>query len=71
VAVVAVARKLTVSIWYLMRGLFAPLKTIDASLEVKLTKLATSIGVKIIRHLGYESKAAFIEEKKGLLLNPT
>jgi len=68
VAVAAVARKLTVSIWYLLRGLLAPLTKIDASLQVKLSKLATAIGVKTIRHLGYASKAAFIEEKTGWLL---
>jgi transposase len=71
VAVAAIARKLTVSIWYLLRGLFAPLKAIDASLEVKLTKLATAIGVQAIRQLGYQSKAAFLEEKKAWLLKPT
>jgi transposase len=70
-AVVAVARKLTVSIWYLMRGLFAPLHQIDASLEVKLGKLATAIGLKTLRKLGYQSKAAFTEEKCSCLLNPT
>lgn len=71
IGVAAVARKLTVSIWYLLRGLFAPLKQIDESLRVKLGKLATTLGVKTIRHLGYKSKAAFIEEKSGWLLNPT
>ena len=71
IAVAAVARKLTVSIWYLLRGLLAPLQKIDATVQVKLEKLATAIGVTSILHLGYESKAAFIEEKKGLLLNPT
>jgi transposase len=71
VAVAAVARKLTVSIWYLMRGLFVPLKTIDATLRVKLNKLATAIGLKTIRHLGFASKKAFIEEKTGWLLKPT
>lgn len=71
VAVAAVARKLTVSIWYLMRGLFTALTEIDTSLRVKLGKLATALGVKTIRHLGYESKTAFIEEKVGWLLKPT
>ncbi len=71
VAVAAVARKLTVSIWYLMRGLLAPLKKLDTSLQVKLGRLATSIGVKAIRELGYESKTAFIKEKSGWLLNPS
>jgi transposase len=71
VAVAAVARKLTMSVWYLLRGLFVPLEKIDASLLVKLGKLATAIGVKTIRHLGYKSKAAFVQEKTGWLLKPT
>lgn len=70
VAITAIARKLTVSIWYLLRGLFTPLKKIDATLSAKVAKIATTIGVKNIRHLGYKSKAAFIEEKSQWLLNP-
>jgi len=68
VAVAAVARKLTVSIWYLLRGLLAPLTQISSSLQLKLGKLASAIGVKTIRQLGYPSKAAFIEEKHQWLL---
>lgn len=49
----------------------APLKELDTSLQVKLGRLATSIGVKAIRELGYESKTAFIKEKTDWLLNPT
>ena len=71
IAVAAVARKLTVSIWYLMRGLFAPLSEIDSTLRIKLHKLATAIGVAAIRQLGYKSKTAFIEEKQAWLLKPT
>ena len=71
VAVIAVARKLTVSIWYLLRGLFVPLRTIDATLQVKLQKLATTLGLHTLRQLGYKTKAAFIEEKSNWLLNPT
>jgi transposase len=70
-AVAAVARKLAVSIWYLLRGLFTPLTEIDTSLRTKLAKLATTIGRMNIEHLGYPSKAAFIEEKVGFLLRPT
>jgi transposase len=69
VAIAAIARKLTVSIWYMLRGLFTPLKQVDASLRVKLAKIATAIGVETIRHLGYKSKVAFIEEKTQWLLN--
>jgi transposase len=71
VAVIAVARKLTVAIWYLLRGCFTTLQEIDTSLRVKLGKLATTIGQKTLRHLGYTSKASFIEEKSGWLLHPT
>jgi transposase len=71
VAVIAIARKLTVGIWYLLRGMFTSLQEIDASLEVKLSKLATAIGVKSLRHLGYASKTAFLEKSRACLLNPT
>lgn len=71
VAVAAVARKFAVSIWYLLRGLFAPLTEIDETLQEKLNKLATAIGLKTIRQLGFPSRAAFIEEKIAWLLKPT
>jgi len=71
VAVAAVARKLTVSIWYLLRGLFAPLQSLDLTLAVKLQKLATAIGLPTLRQLGYSTKAAFLEEKTAWLLKPT
>jgi len=71
VAVAAIARKLTVSIWYLLRGLFTPATTIDETLRLKLGKIATAIGVKTIRQLGYKSKTAFLEEKISWILKPT
>jgi transposase len=69
VAIAAIARKLTVSVWYLLRGLFVPLRQLDPTLGVKLAKIATTIGLKKIHQLGYKSKAAFIEEKTQWLLN--
>lgn len=71
VAVAAIARKLTVSIWYMLRGLFTPLKEADATLRTKLTKIATAIGLKKLRALGYQSSSAFIEDKITLLLKQT
>ncbi len=71
IAVIAIARKLTVSIWYLLRGLFSPLQQIDQTLEIKLSKLATAIGKKTLHQLGYLSKAAFIQKTRGCLLNQT
>lgn len=69
IAVIAIARKLTVSIWYLLRGLFTPLQHIDQTLAVKLLKLATAIGLKALHALGYSSKTAFLQETRTLLSN--
>ena len=71
IAVIAIARKLTVSIWYMLRGLFAPLQHVDETLEVKLSKLATAIGVKSLHHLGYASRTAFIEKSRACILIST
>ena len=43
IAVAAVARKLTVAIWHLLRGHFTPLLELNEHLETKLTKLATTL----------------------------
>ncbi len=43
-AVAAVARKLTVAIWYLMMGRWTPLEEIDARLSLKVGKMISSVG---------------------------
>lgn len=70
VAVAAVARKFTVSIWYCLRGLFTPLAEVDHSLQGKLGKVATELGQKVIHLLGYESKADFVKQKAAILTAP-
>ena len=70
VAVAAVARKLTVSIWYCLRGMFTPLIEIDATLNRKLSLLATAVGRDGVRSTGFESVAAFIKQKSTLLTAP-
>ena len=70
VAIAAVARKLTVSIWYCLRGLLSPLTEVDAALQTKLGKIATVLGVKTIKLLGHTSKADFIKQKTELLTAP-
>ena len=70
VAVAAVARKLTVSIWYCLRGLFQPLEKNNASLELKIGRIATVLGQKTITLLGFESKAAFVKQKTSILTTP-
>jgi transposase len=70
VAVAAVARKLTVSIWYCLRGLFTPLAAVDTTLETKIGKIATVLGQKVIHLLGYQSKTDFVKKKASILTAP-
>jgi transposase len=60
-AVGAVARKLTVAVWYLMMGRCTPLEEIDAPLARKVSKLITSVGLKGLKQLG-KTRKAFREE---------
>ena len=70
VAIAAVARKLTVSIWYCLRGLFTPLAEIDATLERKLGQIVTVLGVKTIHLLGFTSRTDFVRKKSIILVGP-
>jgi len=66
-AAVAVARKLCVAVWHVLRGhVIGALERLD-SLQTKLGKLATDFGLAQIKALGYENKEAFIQEKLYLL----
>lgn len=62
----AMARKLTVAIWYLMMGRWTPLEEIDERLALKVGKLMTSIGAKGLKQLG-KTRKAFREEIYGSL----
>jgi transposase len=57
----AVARKLTVAVWYLMMGRWTPLADIDERLAVKVGKMITSVGAKGLKQLG-KTRKAFREE---------
>jgi len=56
-AVAAVARKLTVAIWYLMQGRWTALEQIEASLRRKVTYLISSAGQSALKALGKTRKA--------------
>ncbi|QHI68339.1 transposase [Tichowtungia aerotolerans] len=68
VAAIAVARKLTVYIWYLLRGFFTPLDNLTTSFRTKLQKLAIEIGTATRREMGYTSIKDFILKKEEILL---
>jgi transposase len=56
-AVAAMARKLTVSIWYLMMGRWTTLEDIDESLKIKVGKILTSVGQSGLENLAKTRKA--------------
>lgn len=68
IAVTALARKLTVSVWYLLKGLFTPLTEITTTLAVKIHKIASEIGLPRLRAMGFASGAAFEKEMLRILM---
>ena len=55
-AVAAVARKLIVAVWYLLRGRWTPLEEIDQRLAFKVGTIIGSVGSKGLAHLGKSRK---------------
>jgi transposase len=55
-AVAAVARKLTVAIWYLLMGRWTPLEEIEPSLALKVGKIVSQVGPEKIKALGKSRK---------------
>ncbi|MEK7996316.1 MAG: IS110 family transposase [Planctomycetota bacterium] len=62
IAVAALARKLTVACWYLMRGLFSALTDVPKQLKIKLHKIACEIGSARIKARGYATVMEFEHE---------
>jgi len=56
-AVAAIARKLTVAVWYLMMGRWTPLEEIDTRLVLKIGKMISSVGQPGLARLGKPRKA--------------
>ena len=55
-AVAAVARKLTVAVWYLMMGRWTPLEEIDERLSHKICKIITQVGPLALKKLNKTRK---------------
>jgi transposase len=60
-AVAAMARKLTVAVWYLMMGRWTPLEEIDDRLVIKVSKIIGSVGKQALKRLA-KSRKAYREE---------
>ena len=71
IAVTALARKLAVSVWYLLKGLFTPLADIDKTLSTKIHKIASAIGLKRIRSLGFKTVTLFEKKLHEQLIQTT
>jgi transposase len=56
-AVAAIARKLTVAVWYLMMGRWSPLADLDSRLTIKVSKIISQVGDKGLDHLGKTRQA--------------
>ena len=55
--VAAMARKLTVAVWYLMMGRWTPLEEIDDRLVIKVGKMIGSVGQQGLQRVGKNRKA--------------
>jgi len=55
--VAAMARKLTVAIWYLLMGRWTDLEEIDPPLALKVGKMIGAVGAPALRSLGLQPKA--------------
>ena len=61
VAVAAVARKLTVAIWHLLKGHFTELLEMSKHLQTKLLYLATLLGKAKLKEAGFNCRNEFIQ----------
>lgn len=68
IAVTALARKLVVSVWYLLKGMFTPLTELTEHLRIKMHKIASEIGKARILQLGFASIADFERKKLEILI---
>ena len=64
--VAAMARKLTVAVWYLMMGRWTPLEEVDPRLRLKVGKILSQVGVAGLQQLG-KTRQAFRQEIFDLL----
>ena len=48
----AIARKLTVAIWYLMSGRFSALQELDQRLKIKVGKIISAVSKSALKQIG-------------------
>src|SRR6266481_3493211 len=65
-AVAAVARRLAVAVWYLMRGLWSQLQEIDQRLEIKVSRIISHMGTEALKKAGKTRQALRDETYQSL-----
>lgn len=70
-AVAAVARKLAVAIWHLLKGHYSQMLEASEHLIVKLYKIATVIGKEALKEMGFANRSEFIDQQIELLKQNT
>ena len=71
IAVAALARKLVVSVWYLLKGFFTKMTEITAHIRIKMHKIACEIGLVRIRSMGFNSLREFEEKTLKIIIQTT
>lgn len=61
-AVIAVARKMAVAVWYILRGFASDILSSTTQLETKLKRVGADIGHAILKQMGYPTIAAFAQK---------
>lgn len=70
-AAFAVARKLVVAVWYLLKGFFSPLTEPTPLLRRKLEELGEEIGKKRLKEIGFKNSGVFRDGKLKILIGTT
>jgi hypothetical protein len=64
--VAAIARKLTVAIWYLMSGRFSALQELDERLKIKVGKIIGAVSKSVLKQIGKTSRQLREEMEQSL-----
>lgn len=70
-AAFAVARKLVVASWYVMKGIYVPVQDTTEHLKRKLEELGKIIGSDRVRNLGYLHTGDFRDKKLQIIMGDT
>ena len=71
IAVAAVARKLTVAVWYVLKVGYSPLVEVTKELKGKVYKITTETGKDMIKAIGYQSNKEFRDKLLNIILTGT